>query len=45
MTEMNLSVKQKQNHRHKGLVLAKGDRVEGEMEWEVGVSRCKLLYT
>ena len=45
MTQMNLSVKQKQNHRHKRLVLAKGERVEGEMEWEVGVSRWKLLYT
>ena len=24
---------------------AKGDRGEGGMEWELGISRCKLLYT
>ena len=27
------------------LVVAKGKGVEGRMEWEFGVSRCKLLYT
>ena len=26
------------------LVVAKGEGVEGGMEWEVGISRCKLLY-
>ena len=26
------------------LVVAKGDGVGGEKEWEVGVSKCKLLY-
>ena len=26
------------------LVVAKGERVGGRMEWEVGISRCKLLY-
>ena len=26
------------------LVVAKGEGVGWEMEWEVGVSRCKLLY-
>ena len=26
------------------LVVAKGEGVGGGMEWEVGVSRCKLLY-
>ena len=45
MTQMNLSMKQKQNHRHRNrLVVAKGEGVGGWMEWEVGVSRCKLLY-
>ena len=44
MTQMNLSVKQKQNHRHKRLVLAKGERVEGEMKLEIGVSRYQLLF-
>ena len=26
------------------LVVARGEGVGGGMEWEVGVSRCKLLY-
>ena len=26
------------------LAAAKGEGVEGGMEWEAGVSRCKLLY-
>ena len=26
------------------LMFATGERVEGRMEWEVGFSRCKLLY-
>ena len=26
------------------LVVAKGERIGGRMEWEAGVSRCKLLY-
>ena len=26
------------------LVVAKGEGVGGGMEWEFGVSRCKLLY-
>ena len=26
------------------LVVAKGEGVGGGMEWETGVSRCKLLY-
>ena len=34
-------MKQKQTHRH---VVAKGEGGEGGMEWEFGVSRCKLLY-
>ena len=45
MTQMNLSVKQKQTHRHReqtGGCQGKGGG--GGMEWEVGVSRCKLLY-
>ena len=27
------------------LVVAKGEGVGGGMEWEVGISRCKRLYT
>ena len=44
MTQMNLPTKQKQTHGHNRLVVAKGEGVEGGVEWEVGVSRCKLLY-
>ena len=29
----------------KRLVVATGEGVAGGMEWEPGVSRCKLLYT
>ena len=25
-------------------MVAKGERVRGGMEWEVGVSRCKVFY-
>ena len=42
MTQMNLSAKQKQTQNRP--VVAKGEGVGGGMEWEVGVSRCKLLY-
>ena len=44
MTPMNLPVKQKQNRGHSGLVVTKREVVEGVLEWEAGVSRCKLLY-
>ena len=27
------------------LVVTKGEEVRGGVEWEVGFSRCKLLYT
>ena len=39
MTQMNLSMKEN------GLVVAKGERGGGGMEWEFGSSRCNLLYT
>ena len=42
---MNLSMKQKQNHGHREQAGGcQGEGVEGGMEWEVKVSRCKLLY-
>ena len=41
--QINLSTKQTQTQGHR-LVVAKGEGVGGGMEWEVGVSRCKLLY-
>ena len=40
-------MKQKQTHGHSienRLGVAKREGVGGGMEWEVGVSRCKLLY-
>ena len=41
---MNLSMKQKQTYRHReDLWLPRGGG-EGEMDWEFGFSRCKLLY-
>ena len=48
MTQMNISMKQKQTHRHReqtcGLVVAgQGDGCRRK-EWEFGISRCKLLY-
>ena len=45
MTQMNLSMKQKQTHRHReqtcGCQVGWGG---GGMDWELGISRCKLLY-
>ena len=46
ITQMNLSLKQKQNHRHrKQIVGFQVTRIGGSMEGEIGVSRYKLLYT
>ena len=46
MTQMNLSMKQKQTHNIENrLVVDKvWGRVGERLEWEVEVSRCKLLY-
>ena len=45
MTQMNLPVKYKPTTNTEiRLVVANGEEVGGGMEWEVGVSRCKLLY-
>ena len=40
MTQMNLSIKQKQTHRHR----EETGGCQGGGGWEAGVSRCKLLY-
>ena len=40
---MNLFTKQKQTHRHREQTC--GCQVGRGMDWEFGVSRCKLLYT
>ena len=39
--DTNETMKQKQNHRHREQT---GSCQGGGMEWELGVSRCKLLY-
>ena len=41
---MNLYMKQKQIYIENRLVVVKKEGAEGGMAWEVGTSRCKLLY-
>ena len=44
---MNLSMKQKQTHRHRAQTCAcqvAGGGAGGGMDWEFGISRCKVLY-
>ena len=42
---MNLSMKQKQTHRHREQTCGcQGGGGGGGMEWEFGISRCKLVY-
>ena len=43
---MNLSIQQKQTDGHREqIMVAKKEEVGGGMAYEVGVSRCKQLYT
>ena len=42
MTQMNISMKRKQTHRHRGQAWW---LPRGGMDWEFGVSKCKLLCT
>ena len=45
MTQMNRCTKQNRlTDIENRLVVAKGEGVRGEMNWEFGISRCKLLY-
>ena len=46
MTQMNLSTKQKQTHRHREQTCGcqGGEWGGGGMDWEFAVSRCKLFY-
>ena len=44
MTEMNLSMKQTDSQSENRLVIARGEGGGGQMDWEFGVSRCKLLH-
>ena len=42
---MNLSTKQKQTHRHREQPCGcQGGGGGGGMDWEFGISRCKLVY-
>ena len=42
---MNLSAKQKQTHRHREQACGyQGGGRKGGMDWEFGISRCKLLH-
>ena len=45
MTQMNLSMKQKQNSREEKLVVSKREGIGGGMKWKIGVSRYKFLHT
>ena len=45
MTQMSLSMKQEQSHRHREETGDyQGEGAGGEREWEAGVYRCQLLY-
>ena len=45
MTQMNLSMEQKQTHRHREQTShAKGEGLGEGMDRESGMSRCKLVY-
>ena len=46
MTQMKLSMKQKQTHRHRGQTggCHRGGESGGGKDWEFGISRRKLLY-
>ena len=44
MAQMNLSMKKKSQTKENKLLIAKRERAGREVEWEFGVSRCKLLY-
>ena len=45
MTQMNLSTKQKETHRHREQPYCQGGGGRGEgMDWDLGISRCKVVY-
>ena len=45
MTQMNLTMREKQTDGHKNrLVVAKEKGQRGGAGWELGISRCKLLH-
>ena len=44
MTQMNLSMKQKLTHKHREQTCGCQGGGGWEMDWECGISRCKLVY-
>ena len=42
---MNLCRKQKKTHIENRPVVARGEGHGGELHWEFGISKCKVLYT
>ena len=44
MTQMNLSMKQKETHIENRLVVVKGEGGGGRMDRQFGISNCKLFY-
>ena len=45
MTQMNISVKKKQMHRHREQTCGcQGGGGEGGKNWKFGISRCQLIY-
>ena len=44
MTQMNVSMKQKQTHRYRQQTCGCQGGGRGGKDWEFGISRCKLLY-
>ena len=45
MAQINISMKQKQTHRHREQTCGYQEGgVWGRKYWELGISRCKLLY-
>ena len=43
MTQMNLSIREKQTQTYR-IDLRVKEEVRGGIDWEFGLSRCKLLY-
>ena len=44
MTQMNLSIRNRLTGIENRLVVAKGEERGGGMGWDLGISRCELLY-
>ena len=44
MAQMNLSIKQKQTHRHREQTYGCRGGGGSKLDWEFGVNRCKLLH-